>query len=256
MPSYKVVRILFACYIVGLIAMHQFYTVHWMYYFIPSVLFLSYTLWGVLYPSSNVFIPTHTSKQQVDKNIAITFDDGPSLATIPVLDLLKRYNVKATFFCIGNHIEQYPEIFQRMVAEGHEIGNHSYNHAHIFPMSSVKTVVAEITKTNQLIEAVTGKPCRLFRPPFGVMNPSLAKAIRKCNMEVIGWNLRSFDTVIKDRDQLMNRIVERIKPGTVLLLHDNRSETGTVLDDLLNYTTTKGFHHTNVSTFFNLNANG
>ena len=99
--------------------------------------------------------------------VALTFDDGPSLDTLEILDILQRENVKATFFLIGKKVENYPEIAQRIVAEGHEIGNHSYSHP-IFLFCSTKQTFRELEKTQEIITNTTGVSPKIARPPCGV----------------------------------------------------------------------------------------
>lgn len=167
------------------------------------------------------------------KNIAITFDDGPHEVTSLVLDVLKKYQVKAAFFCIGKNIEKYPEILQRIAAEGHLIGNHSYSHSSFFDLYGTKRVLDELEKTDVLLEKILGKKPCFFRPPYGVTNPAIRNVIELTKHHVIGWNIRSLDTVIKDENKLFNRIKKRLAPGAIILLHDTSLHTVKVLERLL-----------------------
>jgi len=183
----------------------------------------------------NYFLNAFHSNPNVDKNaIAITFDDGPHpIITPQILELLEKYNSKATFFCIGKHIEEHPELFKQIVSDGHTIGNHSYNHANNFGFLSTKKVVAELKKTDDLIYGLINKKNNLFRPPFGVTNPNIAKAIKKTKHHVIGWSVRSLDTKIKDPKKILKRITKNLKKGDVILLHDTQERTVVVLEQLL-----------------------
>lgn len=203
-------------------------------YVLLCVAFLGITSWGAFdmrlnYFSKNICKANHCK----EKVIALTFDDGPHEKTIDVLDLLLKYKAKATFFCIGKEIEKYPEIVERIIAEGHNIGNHSYSHSNWNGFFSTQKIVAEIEQTNTLIAQFTNKKNRLFRPPFGVTNPNIAKAISKTNQMAIGWNIRSLDTVIKKENIILERIKKRVQPGNIILMHDTSAKTVSVLEQLL-----------------------
>jgi peptidoglycan/xylan/chitin deacetylase (PgdA/CDA1 family) len=175
------------------------------------------------------------------KEVALTFDDGPAEHTEAVLDILKKEKVQATFFIIGKNIAGKENLLKRMQAEGHSIGNHSYNHGFNFDWQSASKMLEEIEQTNQAIESVTGTPVTLFRPPYGVTNPNLGKALRNSNLKSIGWNLRSMDTVAKDEKQLLNKILNRVKAGDIILLHDRCSITAAVLPELITALKKRGF---------------
>lgn len=170
---------------------------------------------------------------ETEKKIALTFDDGPHEMTLSVLELLEKYNAKATFFCIGKNIEEHPEILKKVVEEGHTIGNHSYSHAEFFDFYRKNKVIAEIEKTDALIETILGKKTTLFRPPYGVTNPSIRRALEVTKHKTIGWNIRSLDGVAKNEQFVFNRIIKRIAPGGIVLLHDTSIQTVHVLEQLL-----------------------
>ena len=169
------------------------------------------------------------------KAVAITFDDGPHLVTPSVLDILKKFNAKAAFFCIGKNIEQHPDIMNRIVAEGHTVGNHSYSHTRGFDFYQKERVIEELKKTDVLLQKFTGFENKLFRPPYGVTNPSIRRAIKETGHKVIGWNIRSLDTVITDRNALVKRIKKRISPGGIVLLHDTSPHSAEALEELLKF---------------------
>jgi len=169
------------------------------------------------------------------KKIALTFDDGPHEMSLLVLELLKKYNVKATFFCIGKNIELHPEILKKVIAEGHTVGNHTYSHSPFFDFYRKNKVIAEIKRTDDLITSVSGEKPVLFRPPYGVTNPSIRRALAVTNHKTIGWNIRSLDGISEKRNFLLNRIIKRIKPGGIVLLHDTSLQTVNVLEQLLSF---------------------
>jgi peptidoglycan/xylan/chitin deacetylase (PgdA/CDA1 family) len=175
------------------------------------------------------------------KEVALTFDDGPAEYTEAILDILKKEKVQATFFVIGKNIAGRETALKRMQTEGHTIGNHSYNHGFNFDWQSAARMLEEIEQTNQAIEAVTGTPVTLFRPPYGVTNPNLGKALRNSNLKSIGWNLRSMDTVAKEEKQLLTKILTRVKAGDIILLHDRCSITAAILPELITTLKKRGF---------------
>ena len=176
----------------------------------------------------------HNNTTTHKKQIALTFDDGPNEKyTQEVLDVLKKHNVIATFFCVGKNIEKHPELVKEIINDGHVIGNHSYSHSDFFDFYSASKVTDELHKTNMLLEKIIGKKATYFRPPFGVTNPAISKAIRNTKLHVFGWNVRSYDTVLKDENKIAIRIQKRITPGAVILLHDTHDRIIPILEQLL-----------------------
>ncbi|MGQ7947264.1 polysaccharide deacetylase family protein [Flavobacterium sp. WC2509] len=220
-----------------LLALASFYVVVEIKYFIlVGFLWFLIVFIGSSFIGSNYHVKTYCSNPSVkEKKIAITFDDGPNEMTISVLDVLQKYNAKATFFCIGKNIERYPHILERTINEGHTIGNHSYSHAPFFDFYNKDQVISEIEKTDALIATILGKKTTLFRPPYGVTNPSIRKALAITKHTTIGWNIRSLDGIIKKEKFLLDRIIKRIKPGGIVLLHDTSIETVNVLEQLLSF---------------------
>ncbi len=167
-------------------------------------------------------------------HVAITFDDGPNLEFTPkVLSILKDYNAKATFFLIGKNAEKNPDLVQRILNEGHAIGNHSYSHSKIFGFFSSKKVASELKQTNSILKKITGKEVKLFRPPFGVTNPNIKNALRRTGHQSIGWSKRSYDTTNISAEKIFKRITANLKKGDIILLHDSSAKTVAVLEQLL-----------------------
>lgn len=167
------------------------------------------------------------------KEVALTFDDGPAAPTGIILDALAREKVKATFFLIGKNIAGNETLVKRMADEGHAVGNHSFNHSVNFDWQSAAAMQQELEQTNMAIEAVTGTPVKLFRPPYGVTNPNLAKAVARCELKSIGWSLRSMDTIARDEARLLRKILRQVKPGGIILLHDRCPITANILPALI-----------------------
>ena len=203
---------------------------------IVACLWFLIVFWGSTFVASNYHVKTYCGNPlENQKKIAITFDDGPNEMTLSVLDVLRKYNAKATFFCIGKNIETHPDILKKMIKEGHVVGNHSYSHSSFFDFYKKNKIIAEIEQTDALIESVSGLKTKLFRPPYGVTNPSIRRALKVTKHQSIGWNIRSLDGIIKNEKFLLDRIIKRIKPGGIVLLHDTSSQTVSVLEELLSF---------------------
>ncbi len=188
------------------------------------------------------------------KYISLTFDDGPAgKKTAYILDILKENNVEAAFFCIGKNMPENEEILKRFVSEGHIIGNHSNSHDRLFDLYSSKKMLNELELTSKTCQDITGFYPRFFRPPYGVTNPNLKKAVLKGGFVSIGWSIRSYDTVITNEGRLLSRIIARLKPGAILLLHDTSESTPKILSRLLKEIRNKGYKIIRLDKMINLN---
>lgn len=145
----------------------------------------------------------------------LTFDDGPHPTATPfILDLLKKYGIKATFFCIGKHVELYPQIYQRIIEEGHVIGNHSYSHRSGWKIP-VDEYVEDVTAAAKHI------PSTLFRPPYGRITPLQFKVLRQ-SYKIVMWDVLSkdYDDTVTN-DQVIANVVNHVEPGSIIVMHDN-----------------------------------
>lgn len=211
-------------------------------YVIVFFLYTSILFYGCYFVHSNFFIDVVCSAKTDRKEIAISFDDGPvEKNTQAILQLLAGENIKATFFCIGNRIAGNETILQQIIEGGHIIGNHSFSHHFWFDMFSSKKMQHDLKQMDGAVEKVTGLQPKLFRPPYGVTNPNLAKAIKSGNYTPVGWSVRSMDTVIKDKQKLRNKLNRSIKPGAVFLFHDTSETTIQVLPDFIREVKNAGF---------------
>lgn len=225
------------------------------YFVLVGFIWSLIVFWGSAFIGSNYHIKTYCGNPlETEKKIALTFDDGPNEMTLLVLDVLKKYNVKATFFCIGKNIETHPDILKRAIEEGHTVGNHTYSHSPFFDFYDKDQVIAEIKRTDDLIESVLGKKVNLFRPPYGVTNPSIRRALAVTKHKTIGWNIRSFDGGIKNEKFIFDRIINRIKPGGIVLLHDTAIQTVSVLEQLLMFLQEKNYAVVPLDELLNLQA--
>lgn len=180
--------------------------------------------------------------QMPNDKIMLTFDDGPHKDNTPkILDTLKSNNVKAMFFVIGKNVAAHPEIVKRMIGEGHLIGGHSYHHPLWFGSLVGEKLRKEIITAQHIISDIVEKPIKWFRPPFGVTNPKIAQCVKKESLMVVGWNIRSFDTAIKEPSQLLKRLNKKLKPGSIILLHDPLPQTSEILEEFITSTRKKGY---------------
>jgi len=222
------------------------YVKYGMSVYIYPLLFVAWSsivFWGCINVSSGFFIKIVCKADTDKKEIAISFDDGPAENyTQQILAILKGEDVKATFFCIGNRIAGNEAILKQVKEEGHIIGNHSYSHHFWFDMYPAKKMQDDLEQMDAEMERVTGVKPKLFRPPYGVTNPNLAKAIKNGGYSPVGWSVRSLDTVAKDEQQLLNKINAGIKPGAVFLFHDTCKITLNVLPQFIQEVKKRGYN--------------
>ncbi len=155
-----------------------------------------------------------------DKKIALTFDDGPHPKITPkILDILAKYNVKATFFAIGVNIDNYPESIKRLVNEGHEIGIHTNSHCVLKCLDS-KKIYEEIYLCKDKIYRLTNYQANIIRPPCGIYDDSLVKLAQENSLKIILWNIDTHDWAHMSANKIKKTVVENIKGGDIILFHD------------------------------------
>lgn len=235
MLNYRNINLFFLSFLLVLVALFIFTAVKWWWFLVVLGIRFVILVIGSSFISLNFHLKAYCNNPlENEKKMALTFDDGPNEMTLELLKVLKKYDAKATFFCIGKNIEKHPEIVRQIVAEGHIIGNHSYSHSPFFDFYKKNRLIEEIQKTDDLIEKNSGKKTILFRPPYGVTNPSIKKAIEVTKHKVIGWNIRSMDGILKNEKIIFARIKKRIVPGGIVLLHDT-AHSVTILVRLMQY---------------------
>jgi peptidoglycan/xylan/chitin deacetylase (PgdA/CDA1 family) len=243
MLNFRNTNIFFIVILVILIGLHVNYGLPVYIYLLLFVAWSLFVFWGCVNVSSGFFIKIVCKANTEKKEISISFDDGPAENyTQQILAILKAEDVKATFFCIGNRIAGNEAILKQVQDEGHIIGNHSYSHHFWFDMYSAKKMQDDLEQMDTEMERVTGLKPKLFRPPYGVTNPNLAKAIRNGGYTPVGWSVRSLDTVAKDEQQLLNKINAGIKPGAVFLFHDTCKITLNVLPKFIQEVKNRGYN--------------
>jgi peptidoglycan/xylan/chitin deacetylase (PgdA/CDA1 family) len=198
------------------------------------VLYLSIEFAGAYFIGLNFHLTSLNHLNKSEKKIALTFDDGPvNPQTVKVLEALKKHNVKATFFVIGKNILGNENIVKQMVADGHAIGSHSYSHHFWIDLWGSKKLEADIQKSLQKIKNCTGQEVKLFRPPYGVTTPNFAYVLKKLNLQSVGWNVRSYDTSTSGVNEILARVLQQAKNGSIILLHDRLEYMPELLDKLI-----------------------
>lgn len=195
------------------------------------------TLIKTLFPNYVWDVPNTENK------IYLTFDDGPiPEITEWVLEELEKYNAKATFFCIGHNIEKHPDIFEKVINDGHSVGNHTFNH-----LNGWKTSTKEYIENSIQWSVVSGQSrnCKLFRPPYGKIKPTQSKKLQQMGYKIIMWDVLSadYDTTISPEKCLEN-VLKNVKSGSIIVFHDSIKAFPNLkytLPKALKYWATKGF---------------
>jgi chitin deacetylase len=188
-------------------------------------------------------IINHAKLTKGEKVIALTFDDGPwAESTAQILDILKKNNIKATFFVVGQMLKTYPELGKRIAFEGHVLGNHTWHHwYHYF---NPQAAAFEIDNTSNLIYQTTGVKTTLFRPPGGIMHNGVADYARNKKYAIVMWSADSVDYSRPGVPRLIRNVTKQSKPGGIVLMHDgggNRSDTVEALPQIISHFRKQGY---------------
>lgn len=244
------------------------------------VLFITvFMVWASASIRSGVYVRAFCREKTDRKVVYLTFDDGPHPPeTERVLDVLRERGVKATFFLIGSKVSGNEAVLRRMLEEGHALGLHTYSHAGTFPLLSFDKMLADVNEGKHAVESVASKKISLFRPPFGVTNPTIAKVVRTLRLQTVGWDVRSFDTMFCKSSEhsckqsgysckqsehsckqsgysckqsghdwyvpVVERIMKQVRPGSVILLHDRLYGASDLLALLLDNLAASGYDFT------------
>ena len=255
MITHKNISVFFIFLLLVLFLLNLYTAIHFLWFLGIILVWIGINAFGSARISSNYHVKAFCNNpSETEKKIALTFDDGPSEFTLEVLELLKKYDAKATFFCIGKNIEKHPEILQKVIDEGHLVGNHSYSHSKFFDFYTEPTIRKELQKTDQLLEKFTSKKINFFRPPYGVTTPSIGRALKITGHKVIGWNIRSLDGGTKNQDLILSRIKKRVSPGGIVLLHDTGSHSVSVLEQFLQFLQQNQYEVVSVEELLNLKS--
>ncbi len=172
------------------------------------------------FPQTSFFLPVISRGKTSDPLVGLTFDDGPDPESTPaLLHLLDRHRACATFFVTGERSHRYPELIREILAKGHTIGNHSYSHDDVIMFRSVATLVREIARTQQVFREL-GFVARLFRPPVGITTARYADALRQTGLQAVNFSRRAGDMGNRRVRGLSRRILQRLRAGDIILLHD------------------------------------
>lgn len=182
-----------------------------------------------------------------ENKIYLTFDDGPiPEITVWVLEELKKHDAKATFFCIGHNIEKHPGIFEKVINEGHSIGNHTFNHLNGWKTSTEEYLKNTFLCEEQILESkICNLKSKIFRPPYGKIKPSQSKKLRRLGYKIIMWDVLSadYDTSISPEKCLEN-VLQNVSSGSIIVFHDSVKAFPNLeytLPKALKYWTAKGF---------------
>lgn len=238
-----------------------------------------FMVWASASIRSGVYVRAFCREKTDRKVVYLTFDDGPHPPeTERVLDVLRERGARATFFLIGSKVSGNEAVLRRMLEEGHALGLHTYSHAGTFPLLSFDKMLADVNEGKRAVESVAGKKISLFRPPFGVTNPTIAKVIRTLGLHTVGWDVRSFDTMFCKSSEhsckqsgysckqsehsckqsgysckqsghdwyvpVVERIMKQVRPGSVILLHDRLDGASDLLSLLLDSLAASGYDFT------------
>lgn len=238
-----------------------------------------FMVWASASIRSGVYVRAFCGEKTDRKVVYLTFDDGPHPPeTERVLDVLRERGARATFFLIGSKVSGNEAVLRRMLEEGHALGLHTYSHAGTFPLLSFDKMLADVNEGKRAVESVAGKKISLFRPPFGVTNPTIAKVIRTLGLQTVGWDVRSFDTMFCKSSEhsckqsgysckqsehsckqsgysckqsghdwyvsVVERIMKQVRPGSVILLHDRLDGASELLALLLDSLAASGYEFT------------
>lgn len=256
MLKFKLINITTGVVFIGLLGLFLVRNISlWWFVLLISIWFIITALGSGLIGWNYHITSLNYNSSIKENHIAITFDDGPHPEFTPkVLALLKKYNAKATFFCIGKNIETHPDLFKQLIEEGHTVGNHTYSHNNMFGFFSTKKVISELELTNTIVKKLTGLDMQLYRPAFGVTNPRIKKALQVVGLISVGWNKRSFDTTSINQKQILSRVTKNLKKGDVILLHDSSLKTVQVLEQLLLFLQHKKLEAVTIDSLFNIKA--
>lgn len=192
---------------------------------VPVAYFLTYLgviVWGVMNLRLRMFGDAICSVPDARGKVALTFDDGPDpVSTRVVLRALRAAGAKATFFVVGRKAEKHPEVLREIVADGHALGVHSYDHDRLYSLLSPKRVESDIERTREIVFAAVGQRPVWFRPPVGQMSPRTARGVDRAAAVVVGWNIRGLDGLNRATvDSVFARVSGQLEEGSIVLLHD------------------------------------
>lgn len=187
--------------------------------------------------------------RKIDKSkkmIALTFDDGPNYNTSKVIDVLNKYDIKATFFVLGSRAINNKDILKKMADSGMEIGNHTYNHLLLTKYDENK-IRSEIEDTSEVIYSATKKRPKLLRPSYGSVNNKIKKV---ANMPIIIWDIDTLDWKYHNSKRITSRVVNKVRDGDVILMHDIYSASLNALSNIISILQDNGYEFVTIDELF------
>ncbi len=167
---------------------------------------------------------TRVPQAKAGNAVYITIDDGPCPEVTPqVLQILEQYHAKATFFCIGKRVQQYPDLAKSIVAAGHKLENHSMMHSYAFSLWSTQKIYRDVASAQTVIQAATDIPPHYFRAPAGLRNIFLERVLQRLGLRLISWTRRGFDTRQHNAGVVLDGLRRNLQAGDILLLHDGNA---------------------------------
>lgn len=195
------------------------------------------------YRAASVAASNMADSVENSRKIALTFDDGPHpYYTEQLLDGLKEREVKVTFFVLGKHAELYPELVERMSEEGHLVGNHTYSHMQL-NQQNYEAFKAELIKTNELLEELTGQEVQYVRPPYGTWNKEFEEEL---NMFPVLWNIDPLDWSSSNVSSIVRKVTAKARENSIILMHDEYKTTVTAALQIIDELTEEGYEFVTV----------
>ncbi len=187
---------------------------------VPLAIFLLLCAVAPFLPGVSFFLPIISRGTDKETGVTLSFDDGPHPQSTPViLELLTRHNCKATFFIVAEQAAKYPELVHEILARGHTIGNHSLRHDSLLMLRSPRTIALDIRRAQEILQRFGVRPL-LFRPPVAITNPRLGRILEAEGLVAVNYSCRAFDRGNRNIVNLATRILDRVRPGDIIMLHD------------------------------------
>lgn len=200
-----------------------------LWVWVAGLIFINHLILAIagLIPRSTMLGPNITRLPQDAAQrgeIAITIDDGPDPVVTPlVLDILERYQAKATFFCIAKLAVQHPDLCRDIIRRGHAIENHSLSHQWFFSLLTPWSIHREVDDAQRLLREISGQTPHFFRPTAGLRNPGLEPVLARCGLRLCSWSRRGFDTRVGNAEVVLAKLTHNLRGGDILLLHDGNA---------------------------------
>ncbi len=200
---------------------------------IPLIFFIVLCIVAPFFPGMGFFFPIICRGLSKKEAVTLTFDDGPDPLITPfLLDLLSEFDVLATFYVTGKKAEMYPNLVRDILNAGHSIGNHTYYHDTLIMLKKRDLLVEEIEKTQSVLKEFGIRPLT-FRPPVGISNPSVGKILEQFGMIQVNFSVKANDFGNRRIDRLSTKILDRVQPDDIIMLHDTSPVNGHRVDDFL-----------------------